>query len=363
MKNAKIFLASLIYCVAAEAGSIISSIIALYHNGGNLQMEQSFWDYLTLLNGSGTYFVSELFEIAYVVLILAPLTIGLTRYIADVLRGEETVGLFSFYKTPSKYLGSIIVVLAANIISDNVSFLPISNIYIKLIVQSLSIIYDLFIFLAVYYYALYPEEGAVKAIKSSFALSKGHKVGIFGMTMLAGLISCIYFITLFVPVIAAVIISLPLNAVVIFASNRLLVPYACRLIDGDTEEQEYEGEPVTEPMSDDEIYVEDKSFGGIISEEFEYPENIDIISIIEKMDISFSVIDDYDVRKKFRRLYKEACEEVVDFESYEGGRSCTLEDECECNDRYLTLRLTLQRAGDNSPYKLTLETEEQYDLV
>lgn len=129
--------------------------------------------------------------------------------------------------------------------------------------------------------------------------------------------------------------------------------------DNNASENEYEGEPVTEPLSDDEIYTEDKGFGGMISEKFEYPEDVDIISIIEKMDISYSVIDDYEVRKKFRRLYKEACEEVADFESYAGGRICTLEDECECTDRYLTLRLTLQRDGDYAPYKLTLETIEQ----
>lgn len=363
MKNAKIFLASLIYCVAAEAGSVISSIIALYNNGGNLQMGQSFIDYLSLLNtGSDTNYVSVLFQIAYAVLILAPLTIGLSRYIADVLRGEKAVGLFSFYKTPSMYLGCAKIVLATNIVTYIANFLPTGGI-LKLILQICGIIYSLFIFFAEFYYALNPDEGAAAAVERSFALSDGHKAGIFGMTLLVGLIQCIYFISLFVPVIAAAIISLPLSALVIFASNRLLVPYACGIINGDTEEQEYEGEPVTEPLSDDEIYVEDKSFGGIISEEFEYPEDIDIIPLIEKMDISYSVIADYDVRKKFRQLYKKACEEVVDFESYEGGRICTLEDECECSDHYLTLRLTLQRDSDSAPYKLTLETEEQHDMA
>lgn len=131
----------------------------------------------------------------------------------------------------------------------------------------------------------------------------------------------------------------------------------------DTADNEYNDDMVTEPLSDDEIYVEDKGFGGIISEEFEYPEDVDIISLIEKMDISYSVIDDYEVRKKFRKMFDKACEEVVDFESYAGGRICTLEDECECTEHYLTLRLTLQRDGDDAPYKLTLETEEQNDMV
>lgn len=131
----------------------------------------------------------------------------------------------------------------------------------------------------------------------------------------------------------------------------------------DTADNEYNDEPVTEPLSDDEIYTEDKTFSGIISANFEYADSVDIISLIEKMDISYSVIDDYEVRKKFRKMFDKACEEVVDFESYAGGRVCTLEDECECTEHYLTLRLTLQRAGDDVPYKLTLETEEQNDMV
>jgi len=63
----------------------------------------------------------------------------------------------------------------------------------------------------------------------------------------------------------------------------------------------------------------------------------------------------FDTRKMISRAYRNCREEIVDFESYEGGRSAAFTDSFDYDGHDVTLDITFSRAGDRAPYVFTVD--------
>ena len=63
----------------------------------------------------------------------------------------------------------------------------------------------------------------------------------------------------------------------------------------------------------------------------------------------------FDTRRAFVRAFEKCREEVVDFESYEGGRKAEYSESFEYDDHDVTIDFTLSRSGNNAPYIFTAD--------
>lgn len=380
----KIFLPILIFCAAYTVFDLLIEWLSLsvyWHFADEKGMLQAnMLEYLSMLTMSNNWFVMLMSLIG--IFVTAPLSMGLYSFCFARLRGEPTSirSLFDFYTSPKRFFGSFVaknLVAAAVVIATTVITLTFGLFFTfaaedsgsaaavvgaTMVVGAISaiaaIVIILFFFFTEYGYALFPEDGVINAVRSSFALTKCYWLKTAGIMLLSGAVNYM-FSALFHQLAFWDMLSFIPTSVTTWVG----VTFVHYVLSGDKPKAESKQ---AEEETDDDLVVKpydffieaDTRFTDSKTFESEAIREVDILALLDEMNLADEVKTNWGVKRKLKRLFDDLAFEVGEYVTYEGGREISGTEIEEFDERELEISVAISRGSDSEPFTAVVSISE-----
>ena len=119
----------------------------------------------------------------------------------------------------------------------------------------------------------------------------------------------------------------------------------------------YDEDEVDELITDSELYVEAPPLEStVVTVTPKDIYRIDMAAVLENIaELPYEFRCYLDTRRAFTKAFEQCREEIVGYESYEGGRSAEYSAGFGYDDHDITIDFTLSRDSDGSPYRFTAD--------